>query len=92
MPTIVSDLGGLEHLSWVVTAYILASTASIPLWGELGDQYGRNGLFLAANGTASTTRAPSSSPPPPPAWSCRWCTASPPRSRACTCGPWSRAC
>ena len=41
LPTIVSDLGGLEHLSWVVTAYLLASTAATPLWGKLGDQYGR---------------------------------------------------
>ncbi|MEU6704681.1 MFS transporter [Streptomyces wuyuanensis] len=48
LPTIVSDLGGLEHLSWVVTAYILASTAATPLWGKLGDQYGRKKLFQAA--------------------------------------------
>lgn len=34
LPTIVSDLGGLEHLSWVVTAYLLASTAATPLWGS----------------------------------------------------------
>ncbi|MUN40715.1 MFS transporter [Actinomadura litoris] len=45
LPTIVSDLGGLNHLSWVVTAYLLASTASTPLWGKLGDQYGRKRLF-----------------------------------------------
>ncbi|MET8007654.1 MFS transporter [Nonomuraea glycinis] len=48
LPTIVGDLGGLAHLSWVVTAYILASTVSTPLWGKLGDQYGRKRLFLAA--------------------------------------------
>ncbi|MGW1884184.1 DHA2 family efflux MFS transporter permease subunit [Streptomyces sp. NPDC001970] len=48
LPTIVSELGGLEHLSWVVTAYILASTAATPLWGKLGDQYGRKKLFQAA--------------------------------------------
>jgi EmrB/QacA subfamily drug resistance transporter len=48
LPTIVSDLGGLSHLSWVVTAYLLATTASTPLWGKLGDQYGRKGLFQAA--------------------------------------------
>ncbi len=47
LPTIVSDLGGLEHLSWVVTAYLLASTASTPLWGKLGDMYGRKGVFQA---------------------------------------------
>ncbi|WP_055694996.1 MDR family MFS transporter [Streptomyces prasinopilosus] len=48
LPTIVSELGGLEHLSWVVTAYLLASTAVTPLWGKLGDQYGRKRLFQAA--------------------------------------------
>jgi len=48
LPTIVSDLGGLSHLSWVVTAYILATTASTQVWGKLGDQYGRKYLFIAA--------------------------------------------
>ncbi|MEU7556519.1 MFS transporter [Streptomyces sp. NPDC044571] len=48
LPTIVSDLGGMAHLSWVVTAYMLASTAATPLWGKLGDQYGRKKLFQAA--------------------------------------------
>nr|WP_245766954.1 MDR family MFS transporter [Streptomyces colonosanans] len=48
LPTIVSDLGGLQHLSWVVTAYLLASTAATPLWGKLGDQYGRKNLYQAA--------------------------------------------
>ncbi|GGT33998.1 MFS transporter [Nonomuraea spiralis] len=48
LPTIVSDLGGLEQLSWVVTGYMLASTVSTPLWGKLGDQYGRKRLFIAA--------------------------------------------
>ncbi|MFF5444835.1 MDR family MFS transporter [Streptomyces sp. NPDC012888] len=48
LPTIVSDLGGMDHLSWVVTAYMLASTAATPLWGKLGDQYGRKKLFQAA--------------------------------------------
>ncbi|MER6097321.1 MDR family MFS transporter [Streptomyces sp. NPDC001728] len=48
LPTIVSELGGLEHLSWVVTAYMLASTAATPLWGKLGDQYGRKKLFQGA--------------------------------------------
>ncbi|TDB93755.1 MFS transporter [Actinomadura sp. 7K534] len=45
LPTIVSDLGGFSHLTWVVTAYLLAATASTPLWGKLGDQYGRKRLF-----------------------------------------------
>lgn len=48
LPTIVSDLGGMDHLSWVVTAYLLAVTAATPLWGKLGDQYGRKRLFQAA--------------------------------------------
>ncbi|MFI8516771.1 DHA2 family efflux MFS transporter permease subunit [Streptomyces sp. NPDC085481] len=48
LPTIVSELGGMEHLSWVVTAYLLASTAATPLWGKLGDQYGRKKLFQTA--------------------------------------------
>ncbi|GAA0457222.1 MDR family MFS transporter [Streptomyces olivaceiscleroticus] len=50
LPTIVSELGGLDHLSWVVTAYLLASTAATPLWGKLGDQYGRKKLFQTAIG------------------------------------------
>ncbi|MBM9434731.1 MFS transporter [Streptomyces bryophytorum] len=45
LPTIVSELGGIDHLSWVVTAYLLASTAATPLWGKLGDMYGRKRLF-----------------------------------------------
>jgi EmrB/QacA subfamily drug resistance transporter len=48
LPTIVGDLGGLNHLSWVVTAYILATTASTPLWGKLGDQFGRKRLFQSS--------------------------------------------
>ncbi|MFE7898226.1 MDR family MFS transporter [Streptomyces sp. NPDC057424] len=48
MPTIVGELGGLEHLSWVVTAYTLATAASTPLWGKLGDMYGRKGTFLSS--------------------------------------------
>jgi len=41
LPTIVGDLGGLNHLSWVVTAYLLSSTVAGPLYGKLGDLYGR---------------------------------------------------
>jgi EmrB/QacA subfamily drug resistance transporter len=48
LPTIVGDLGGLSHLSWVVTSYLLASTVSTPLWGKLGDLYGRKLFFQAA--------------------------------------------
>ncbi|HVT42475.1 MAG TPA: MFS transporter [Acidimicrobiales bacterium] len=45
LPTIVGDLHGGSHLAWVVTAYLLASTVSTPLWGKLGDQYGRKVFF-----------------------------------------------
>ncbi|BDH08566.1 MDR family MFS transporter [Streptomyces seoulensis] len=48
MPTIVGDLGGLEHLSWVVTGYTLATAASTPVWGKIGDMYGRKGAFLGS--------------------------------------------
>ena len=48
LPTIVGDLGGLDHYSWVITSYILASTISTPLWGKLGDLYGRKRFFQAA--------------------------------------------
>ena len=48
LPTIVGDLHGASHLSWVVTAYLLASTVSTPLWGKLGDLYGRKWFFQAA--------------------------------------------
>src|SRR5580658_3282189 len=48
LPTIVADLHGASHISWVVTAYILAATASTPLWGKLGDLYGRKTFFQAA--------------------------------------------
>ena len=45
LPTIVGDLGGANHLSWVVTAYMLASTATTPLWGKLGDLFGRKYVY-----------------------------------------------
>jgi EmrB/QacA subfamily drug resistance transporter len=48
LPTIAGDLHGLNHLAWVVTAYLLASTISTPLWGKLGDLYGRKKLFQLA--------------------------------------------
>jgi EmrB/QacA subfamily drug resistance transporter len=48
LPTIVGDLGGLEHLSWVVTAYLLAITVVTPLYGKLGDLYGRKVVLQAA--------------------------------------------
>jgi len=48
LPTIVGELGGLQHLSWVVTAYLLASTVSGPLYGKFGDLYGRKVVLQAA--------------------------------------------
>jgi EmrB/QacA subfamily drug resistance transporter len=48
LPTIVGDLGGIQHLSWVVTAYLLASTVVGPLYGKLGDLYGRKRLLQIA--------------------------------------------
>jgi EmrB/QacA subfamily drug resistance transporter len=45
LPTIVGELGGLSHLSWVVTAYLLAQTVVTPLYGKLGDLYGRKGIL-----------------------------------------------
>src|SRR3989440_10611054 len=48
LPTIVGDLGGIAHLSWVVTAYLLASTIVTPLYGKLGDLYGRKLVLQVA--------------------------------------------
>lgn len=50
LPTIVADLGGLDHLSWVVTAYILTSTVVAPLYGKLGDLYGRRAMVFVSVG------------------------------------------
>ena len=48
MPKIVGELGGLSKLSWVVTAYVLGTTVSTPIWGKLGDLYGRKSIFLTS--------------------------------------------
>jgi EmrB/QacA subfamily drug resistance transporter len=48
MPHIVGELGGLNRLSWVVTAYVLGTTVSTPLWGKIGDLYGRKNIFLTS--------------------------------------------
>ncbi|OPC80358.1 MFS transporter [Embleya scabrispora] len=48
LPTIVGDLGGLDHLSWVITAYLLATAASTAIWGKLGDLYGRKRVFMVS--------------------------------------------
>jgi EmrB/QacA subfamily drug resistance transporter len=48
LPTIVGDLGGLEHLAWVTTAYILGTTVATPLWGKLGDMFSRKAMFMTS--------------------------------------------
>ncbi|MEU1572955.1 MFS transporter [Streptomyces collinus] len=48
LPTIVGDLGGLGHLSWVITAYLLTTAVSTPVWGKLGDLYGHKGSYLTS--------------------------------------------
>ena len=48
LPTIVGEFGGIDHLSWVVTAYLLGSTASMPLWGKVSDLYGRKRIYQSA--------------------------------------------
>ncbi|MER5572837.1 MDR family MFS transporter [Streptomyces massasporeus] len=48
LPTIVGDLGGLDHLSWVLTAYLLTTAVSTPVWGKLGDLYGHKGSYLTS--------------------------------------------
>src|SRR3954465_13606025 len=48
LPRIVSDVGGITQYSWVFTAYMLTSTVTVPLYGKLGDVYGRKNLFLFA--------------------------------------------
>ncbi|MPY95949.1 MAG: DHA2 family efflux MFS transporter permease subunit [Acidimicrobiia bacterium] len=48
LPEIVSDLGGLDQLSWVIVAYLLTSTASTPLWGKCGDLFGRRQAYQAS--------------------------------------------
>jgi len=50
MPTIVGDLGGVSHMAWVTTAYLLASTLVMPIYGKFGDLWGRRTLFLVAIG------------------------------------------
>ncbi len=48
LPSITADLGGLQHLSWVVTAFVVTSTVSAPLYGRLSDQYGRKPAFVVS--------------------------------------------
>ena len=48
LPKIVGQLGGLDSISWVVTAYVLGTTVSTPLWGKIGDLYGRKNIFVTS--------------------------------------------
>ncbi|MGW9425682.1 MFS transporter, partial [Streptomyces koyangensis] len=48
MPTVVGDLGGLDHMAWVVTGYTLATACSTPVWGKLGDLFPRKTVFLTS--------------------------------------------
>lgn len=48
LPTIVGELGGLEHISWAATSYLLAITVVTPLYGKLGDQFGRKLVLQGA--------------------------------------------
>ena len=64
LPTIVGELGGLEHISWITSSYLLAQTAVTPLYGKLGDLYGRKRilqsavvLFLAGSALCGLTRS-----------------------------------
>ncbi len=62
MPTIVGDLGGIEHYAWVFTAYMMASTVTVPIYGKLADLYGRKpilqfGIFLFLVGSLLSARA-----------------------------------
>ncbi|MFI6229371.1 MDR family MFS transporter [Micromonospora echinospora] len=50
LPRIVGEFGGLDHFTWVVTAYVLGTTVSTPIWGKLGDLYGRKSVFLSSVG------------------------------------------
>src|SRR5690348_5876769 len=48
MPRIVGELNGLEYFTWVTTSYVLGTTVSTPIWGKLGDLYGRKNIFLGS--------------------------------------------
>ncbi|NLZ58387.1 MAG: MFS transporter, partial [Corynebacterium sp.] len=48
LPTIVGELGGVNHMTWVITAFLLGQTISLPVFGKLGDQFGRKYLFMGA--------------------------------------------
>ncbi len=57
MPTIVGDLGGVSHMAWMTTAYLLATTLVMPIYGKFGDLFGRRTLFLVAIGLFTVASA-----------------------------------
>ena len=61
MPTIVGDLGGVSHMAWMTTAYLLATTLVMPIYGKFGDLWGRRNLFLDRH--RAVHRSPASAPP-----------------------------
>ena len=56
LPTIVGEFSGIDHLSWVITAYLLTSTATVPLYGKLSDLYGRKPLSRSLSSPSSSAR------------------------------------
>ena len=58
LPAIGKSLGGIDDLSWVVTAYLLAATAATPLFGKLSDIYGRRAILLSQSEFSSPVRSP----------------------------------
>ena len=73
MPTIVGKLGGVEHQAWITTAYLLATTIVMPIYGKFGDILGRRNLFLVAIGALH--RSPPSAAPSPPTSGASWSSA-----------------
>ena len=82
LPTIVGDLGGLSHISWVVTAYLLAATVSSAIYGKVGDLFGRKIVFRVAIVTTQANRALRALPP-----HARACAQARPASRALHVAP-----
>ena len=70
LPTIASSLGGIADLSWVVVGYLLAATVAAPLYGYLGDRFGRRRVLLGALGDLHAVRR---SPARSRRTSCGWC-------------------
>jgi len=59
MPRVIAELNGLEHYAWVFTAYLLASTVTVPIYGKLSDIYGRRAFFVGGIGSQGHEHVPS---------------------------------